>query len=100
MFFPSSALFFEDNFIAVRSCGGYSYFYGFKNTSIWYVCFEKNLAVNQFEKQNAFTSIYVLNGTPVMFDDNFLYLCVFLPLVFLPKVAYICWNKVDEKKPW
>ena len=41
MFFPSFALFFEDNFIAVRSCGGYSYFYGFKNTSIWYVCFEK-----------------------------------------------------------
>ena len=84
MFCPSFALFFEDNFIAVRSCGGYSYFYGFKNTSIGYVCFEKNLAVDQFEKQNAFISIYVLNRTPVMFD-NFLYLVYISSLSVSPQ---------------
>lgn len=39
-------------------------------------------------------------GAPVMLDNNYILHMLlntgFLPLVLLPKVAHICWNKIDE----
>lgn len=57
--------------------------------------------MNQFEKQNVFTSvlsdIFLKRGHLSCLITTSYTLHMFLPLVFLPKVAHICWNKTDER---